>query len=118
MTTIAIEDLLDGAALAEHTDPRNWTKDLLLNHLFQHDPSFYYGSSSTKASFVRAHVSRHEWTVQRAARLVELTPIMAELRAVFGCRLNDHGFAVASDEWIADHVYRHEAGDDLGGRLL
>lgn len=102
----------------EHLDAKNWTKDTILSHLFADDRGYYFTARTTKRDMVndhhRRHVAAHEGRVNLAAR----AGIIDYLRSAFGCRVTDDNFSHADDEWIADHIRRHETGDDLGGRLL
>jgi hypothetical protein len=102
----------------EHLDARNWTKQTILSHLFAEDRGFYYTSGTTKAAMIRGHQDVHRLASERRARLLALGDTIAYLRTVFGCRLDDSGFACSDDKWIADHIKNHETGNTLGGLLL
>lgn len=110
----------EAETLEQHLDPKNWTKDSLLDHLFDHDDRYYFTTRSTKKDFEHSHRRIHEREIERAATLArrQADGTIASLRGAFGCRVSDDTFASADDAWMADHIRRHETGDDLGGRLL
>ena len=105
-------------ACVDHLDPKEWTKKTLLGHLFADDNGYYYTSDTTKQDMVNGHNRRHATEYQGRVTLAARAGVIAHLRDTYGCRMDDDGFAFATDAWVADHVRNHETGNDLGGRLL
>lgn len=44
---------------SDHLDAKEWRKDELLDHMFAHDPGFYFTSSITKKMLVDWHLDDH-----------------------------------------------------------